>query len=417
MNAEILAVGTELLLGNIVNTNAQYIAKRLADIGVSVYYQSVVGDNEFRLYKAFELALQRADIVISTGGLGPTKDDLTKEIASNIAGKEMVLDSQSLKNIEEYFKSIGRKMTDNNIKQAFFPEDAKIFYNDKGTAPGCVIEVGEKKLILLPGPPREMKPMFEKSVIPYLSLFQEGVISSKSLKICGIGESKVEDLLRDLIEAQTNPTIAPYAKLGEVTIRITAKAKTVEEANGLIKPVEEKVRNILKDNIYGEGDQSLEDTVADLLIKHNKSISVAESCTGGLLAARLINYSGISSVFKEGAVTYSNTAKVKRLGVKESTLNQYGAVSKETAEEMAKGICDASGTNIGISTTGIAGPGGGTDEKPVGLVFAGLCIDGELNSKKFNFTGDRQVIRERTVISVLDWARRILKDKLIDKSV
>lgn len=412
MNAEILAVGTELLLGDIVNTNAQYIARRLADIGIGVYYHSVVGDNETRLKKAFELALGRADIVITTGGLGPTKDDLTKETAAAIAGKNMVVDQESLEWIEGYFTKLGRLMTENNRKQAYFPEGAVIFHNDHGTAPGCAIDVGEKKIILLPGPPREMKPMFESSVIPYLSQFQDGILISKVLRICGIGESHMEDMLKDLISAQTNPTIAPYAKTGEVTVRITSKADTEEEAKRMIQPVEKKIRDILGEHVYGVGENtSLESIVAEMLIKYNKTISVAESCTGGLLSSRLVNYPGISTIFKEGVVTYSNEAKKNRLGVKADTLNKYGAVSKETAEEMASGICQSSGTNIGISTTGIAGPDGGTEEKPVGLVYAGLCIDGEVQSKKFNFRGDRQNIRERTVISVLDWVRRELKNK------
>ncbi|KAE9629815.1 competence/damage-inducible protein A [Defluviitalea raffinosedens] len=414
MNAEILAVGTELLLGDIVNTNAQYIARRLADIGVNVYYQSVVGDNESRLYKSFELALERADIVITTGGLGPTNDDLTKETATAIAGKPLVLDQKSLEWIESYFSKLGRKMTENNRKQAYFPEGSVIFHNEYGTAPGCAIEVGKKKIILLPGPPREMKPMFENSVIPYLTQFQDGVLVSKVLRICGLGESQVVDMLKDIIDAQTNPTIAPYAKTGEVTLRITSKAKTRDEASKKIFPVEEKIRNILGNHIYGEGeDTTLESVVAEMLIRHNKTIAVAESCTGGLLAARLVNYPGISSVFMEGAVTYSNASKIRQLSVKEETLSKYGAVSKETAEEMAKGICQSAGTDIGISTTGIAGPGGGSAEKPVGLVYSGVCIDGEVFSKKFSFTGDRQNIRERTVISVLDWVRRILSEKYI----
>lgn len=412
MNAEILAVGTELLLGDIVNTNAQYIAKRLASMGIGVYYQSVVGDNESRLYKAFELALGRSDIVITTGGLGPTKDDLTKETAAAIAGKNMVLDQKSLEWIKSYFDKIGREMSQNNKKQAYFPEGAFIFHNEYGTAPGCAIDMGEKKIILLPGPPREMKPMFENRVIPYLSQFQDGVLVSKVLRICGVGESHMEDLLKDLFSSQSNPTIAPYAKTGEVTVRITGKAATREKANNLIQPVEKKIRNILGDHIYGVGENtSLESVVAEMLIKYNKTVAVAESCTGGLLAARLINYPGISSVLKEGAVTYSNEAKVSRLGVNRDTLKKYGAVSKEIAEEMAKGICESSGTNIGVSTTGIAGPEGGTDEKPVGLVYAGLCIDGKVYSKKFNFRGDRQNIRERTVISVLDWVRRELHER------
>ncbi|SKA78198.1 nicotinamide-nucleotide amidase [Clostridium sp. USBA 49] len=408
MKAEILAVGTEILLGDIVNTNTQYIAKRLSDLGINVYHQSVVGDNEERLSKAYELAFERADMVITTGGLGPTKDDLTKEIGAKYFGKELILHEKSLNHIKEFLSKSGKTMVQNNIKQAYIPKDSIVLPNPNGTAPGCIIEENNKILIMLPGPPKEMIPMFENYVVPYLQKFSEGVLLSKVLRVAGLGESAMAEMVDDIIEKSKNPTVAPYAKDFEAILRITAKAKTEEEAYELIAPVEKEIRERLKDNIYGEGETTLENVVGKMLIEKNLTIATAESCTGGLLAGTLINYPGISSVFIEGAITYSNEAKMKRLKVKEETLEKYGAVSEETAREMAEGIAKAAGTNIGVSVTGIAGPSGGTAEKPVGLVYVGLYINGNIKTKKLNLSGDRQKIRNSTVINTLDWIRREL---------
>lgn len=408
MKAEILAVGTEILLGDIVNTNTQYIAKRLSDLGINVYHQSVVGDNEERLSKAYELAFERADMVITTGGLGPTKDDLTKEIGAKYFGKELILHEKSLNHIKEFLSKSGKTMVQNNIKQAYIPKDSIVLPNPNGTAPGCIIEENNKILIMLPGPPKEMIPMFENYVVPYLQKFSEGVLLSKVLRVVGLGESAMAEMVDDIIEKSKNPTVAPYAKDFEAILRITAKAKTEEEAYELIAPVEKEIRERLKDNIYGEGETTLENVVGKMLIEKNLTIATAESCTGGLLAGTLINYPGISSVFIEGAITYSNEAKMKRLEVKEETLEKYGAVSEETAREMAEGIAKAAGTNIGVSVTGIAGPSGGTAEKPVGLVYVGLYINGNIKTKKLNLSGDRQKIRNSTVINTLDWIRREL---------
>ncbi|EQB85789.1 nicotinamide-nucleotide amidase [Clostridium punense] len=407
MKCEILAVGTEILLGDIVNTNAQYIAKRLSDIGIFVYHQSVVGDNPERLKEAYDLAFTRADLVITTGGLGPTKDDLTKEIAFEYFGKTSVLHEESFKYIEEVFRKSNRTVSVSNKKQAFFPSDAIVLKNNNGTAPGCIIEEGDKVLVMLPGPPREMKPMFEESVIPYLKKFSKEILVSKVLRVIGIGESAAADMLGDLLDNE-NPTVAPYAKEGEVTFRVTAKASNEEEAKALIAPIEAKVREILGDNVYGEGNTCLEEVLGQLLTEKGLTIATAESCTGGMVAARLINYGGISASFLEGAVTYSNDAKISRLGVKEETLKEYGAVSHEVAEEMAIGICKTSGAHIGLSTTGIAGPGGGTKEKPVGLVYIGLCYGGEVVTRELNLSGDRQKIRQRATITILDMLRREL---------
>lgn len=409
MRAEILSVGTELLLGDILNTNAQYISRELANLGINVYYQTVVGDNPERLKNAYNFALSRADIVITTGGLGPTKDDLTKEIAAEYFNKKLILDNNSLEEILTFFKKINREVSENNRKQAYFPEGCIILKNNNGTAPGCIIEENNKIAILLPGPPKEMVPMLNEGVIPYLKKFQDGTLVSKVLRITGIGESSVDNLIGYIIDRQTNPTVAPYAKDNEVTLRLTAKANSEAEAYKLIVPVEKEIRDKLGDiNIYGVENESVEEIVAKSLIENKLTIATAESCTGGLLAGKLINYPGISSVFLEGAVTYSNTAKINRLKVKEDTLNKFGAVSSECAAEMAEGIAKAAGTNVGVSTTGIAGPGGGTDEKPVGLVYAGIYINGVVKTKQLNLVGNRQKVRDRAVASALDWLRREL---------
>lgn len=408
MRAEILAVGTELLLGNIVNTNAQYIAKRLADLGIEVYHQGVVGDNPKRLMDAYTAAFKRADLVITTGGLGPTKDDLTKEVAFDYFGKEAVLHKDILDNIEEYFKKINRDMVESNKKQAYFPMDVLILKNNHGTAPGCIIEENNKILIVLPGPPREMKPMFEDYIIPYLMKYQKGILVSRVLRVIGLGESAVEEMIEDIIDKGKNPTIATYAKESEVTIRITAKANTEEEAEKLITPVEEEIRRRLGIAVYGEGETQIEEVVGKILVDNKLTISTAESCTGGLLAGKIINYPGISSVFKEGVITYSNESKIKRLKVKKEILDKFGAVSSQVAAEMAEGIAKAAGTDIGISTTGIAGPEGGSDEKPVGLVYIGLYIKGELKTKELHLAGDRQKVRNTAVIRAIEWLRREL---------
>lgn len=410
MKAEILAVGTEILLGDIVNTNAYYLSKRLADLGISVFYQTVVGDNSERLFKAYELAFSRADIVIATGGLGPTKDDLTKEIGAEYFGKRLVLHEESYIQIKAFFDRMNRPLSEGNKKQAIMPEGSIVLPNSNGTAPGCIIEENNKILVMLPGPPKEMAPMFEASVVPYLEKFSDRVLVSKVLRVLGLGESAMAEKVEDIIDNQVNPTVAPYAKDNEAILRITSKGNTKVEAEELIIPIEKKIRERLGSNVYAEGETTIEAVVGEMLVKRNLTIATAESCTGGLLAGALINYPGISSVFLEGAVTYSNEAKMKRLGVKQETLQRYGAVSEETAIEMAEGIARSADTDIGISVTGIAGPGGGTEEKPVGLVYIGLYIRGKVKAMKLNLFGDRQKIRNRTVINVLDWLRRELID-------
>lgn len=408
MKAEIIAIGTEILLGDIVNSNAQYLAQELATLGIDMYYQQVVGDNEKRIIHAFDEAYSRSNIIITTGGLGPTDDDLTKEVAAKYFNKELLPDEQSIEKIKNYFKFRERKMTNNNLKQGLIPEGAIIIDNNNGTAPGVIIEENNKIMIILPGPPKEMKPMFEETVKPYLQKKSDSILVSKVIKILGIGESAVAEELKDIMNAQTNPTIAPYAKEVGVMLRITAKAGNKEEALKLITPIEEEIKNRLGDNIYATEDISIEDVVAKLLIEKKLTISTAESCTGGMIAGTLINYPGISEVFLEGVVTYSNEAKHNRLGVKNETLEKYGAVSEETAREMAVGIAKAAKTDVSIVTTGIAGPEGGTKEKPVGLVYVGVYVQGEVTVKRCIFNGNRSRVRLQATITGLDMLRRVL---------
>ena len=402
MTVELISVGTELLLGNIVNTNAAYLAEKCADLGLSCFYQSVVGDNEERLGAVLKAALERSDIVILSGGLGPTEDDLTKEVSAKVMGRQLVMHEPSKKRIEEYFTSRNMELTENNWKQAMMLEGAIAVNNENGTAPGVIIEDGEKKVILLPGPPNEMIPMFEKSIMPYLEGSDPEVIYSQTVKICGVGESKAETLIKDMIDSQSNPTIATYAKNCEVHLRVTAKAAGEKEAKKLVKPVVKELKNRFGPCIYTtNADITLEKAVVDLLIANKLTVSTVESCTGGMLAARLINVSGVSDVYKSGYITYSNKAKRRILGIKKGLLEKKGAVSEEVAKEMAKGAAAISRAEVAVSITGIAGPGGGTEEKPVGLVYIACSVCGKIKVRKYNFRGNRAKIRETAVSSAL----------------
>ena len=402
MKAEIITVGTEILLGDILNTNTHYLANELASIGVEVYYQITVGDNKDRLLNTLKESLQRSDLVICTGGLGPTDDDITKEVCAKYFGYTMEIDECSWDKIRKFFEKRDKKPTENNKKQAYFPKESKILPNDYGTAPGCIMEKNNKTIVLLPGPPREMKPMFDNYVKSYLIEKTNSVIESSVIRIIGIGESDIEHQLIDLIEKQTNPTIATYAKDCECTIRVTAKSKDIDQCRELINPIVNEIKYRFNDAIYGMGETTIEDEVAKILVNNNLTISVAESCTGGMVSSSLINYPGISSVFMEGCVTYANKAKMITLGVSEDTLNTFGAVSEECAREMASGVAKRHGTNIGLSTTGIAGPQGGTMDKPVGLVYFGIYINGKTTVKKYIFDGDRQRIRYRACKTILN---------------
>ncbi|CEQ17712.1 competence/damage-inducible protein A [Paraclostridium sordellii] len=405
MKAEIITVGTEILLGDIVNTNSQFLAKELASLGLDVYYQSTVGDNESRLMDTLNESLDRSDIIITTGGLGPTNDDITKEVAAKCFNQELVFYNDIWKDIKQYFEKIGVEPTENNKKQAYFPKDCIILNNSNGTAPGAILKKENKMIIVLPGPPKEMIPMFNNELKKHLENLTDYKLISRTLRFFGIGESELEDKLSDIINNQTNPTIAPYAKEGEVTLRITAKSYTKDDADSLIDEVENKIKTLVGKYLYGYGETTLEETVAKLLVEKNLTIAVSESCTGGMVSSMLIDYPGISQVFMEGCVTYSNEAKMSRLGVKKETLDSFGAVSTETAIEMAKGVAMNLKTNVGLSTTGIAGPGGGTTEKPVGLVYIGLYINGKTKVKKLNLAGSREKIRVKATKEALNFLR------------
>ncbi len=409
MIVELVSVGTEILLGNIVNTNASYLSEQCAKLGLSVYYQTVVGDNEDRLTETAKMALDRSDIVIFTGGLGPTKDDITKEVVSRIMEKELVEDENAKAKIKAFFRD--KEIPENNWKQAMVPTGAMVLDNENGTAPGIIIENKGKTAILLPGPPNEMIPMFEDKVFEYLNNLVPETIYSRMVKVCNVEESKAELMVKDLIDNQTNPTIAPYAKTGEVHFRITAKAASKEEAKELIKPVVKELKKRFGRDVYTTKEkETLEESVIKLLKKYDLTVSTAESCTGGKIAATLVNVSGASSVFKEGYVTYSNRAKRKLLGVEKETLRKYGAVSEQTACEMALGGMDSAAADVCVSATGIAGPGGGTPEKPVGLVYIGCCVNGDISYRKYIFNGNRSKVREQTVVKALT----LLRDSILD---
>ena len=408
MKAELISIGTELLLGDIVNTNAQFLAKELAILGIDVYHQCVIGDNEERILNAFKEAFDRCDIIITTGGLGPTQDDLTKELGAKFFNKKMVLHKASLEYIKGYLNIKDEETLEANKSQAYFPEGAIVLPNKNGTAPGAIISENNKILIILPGPPREMKAMFTNHVVKYLSNLTEKIIKSKTLRIFGIGESLMAKKADDIIKGSTNPTVAPYAKDYEFTLRVTAKEDSEEKCDELIRAKCDEIKSILGEYIYGEGNKTLDIVVAELLCEKNLTISTVESCTGGMLASTLISYPGIGDVFKEGMVTYSNESKINRLGVKEETINSFGPVSRETAKEMVEGIAKLANTDIAISTTGLAGPGGGTKEKPVGLVYVGIYIKGKTIVEELNLTGDREAIRKKTTLHSLNILRKEL---------
>ena len=408
MVVELVSVGTELLLGNIVNTNTQYLAEQCASLGLSMYHQVVVGDNWERLAEVVQTALRRSDVVILTGGLGPTEDDLTKEVCAEVMEMPLREDSHTRKRIEDYLKNgIFKKIPDNNWKQAQVPEGAIVLDNLNGTAPGLILEKEGKTVVLLPGPPSELIPLFQEQVSPYLKKKQPEVLRSQMIKICGVGESQVEAEILDLIDGQTNPTIATYAKTGEVHLRVTARAKSEEEAKRMVKPVVKEIKSRFRDSVYSaREEETLEMAVVKLLQKYELTVTTAESCTGGLLAGRLVNVPGASEVFREGFITYANKAKRKYLDVSKSTLKKYGAVSPETAREMAIGGVFAADCDVCVAVTGIAGPEGGTEEKPVGLVYIATYIKEKVTVKKYQFKGNREKVREMAVVRALDLLRR-----------
>lgn len=375
-SAEILCVGTELLLGDIINTNASYISRRLAALGIPVYRQAVVGDNPERMRQAIAESFSRSDCLILSGGLGPTCDDITKEMVAEHFGLELELNQEALDRMMEYFSSMGRNMTKNNEKQAMAPRGARVLQNNWGTAPGFVIEQGEKTAILLPGPPIELEPMWRERVEPYLFERSNSVIVSKNIYILGMGESAVEEKLRYMMEELENPTVAPYAGNGECRVRVSARAKDEATASEMCDRQIEQIRKTeVGEFIYGIDVDSMENALVMHLRERGMTLACAESCTGGLIAKRITDLAGCSDVFLGGCVTYANEAKEKLIGVKHETLEAFGAVSEQTAREMARGVRLALGADVGIATTGIAGPGGGTPEKPVGTVYIAVSTE------------------------------------------
>ncbi len=375
MNCELISVGTEILLGDIVNTNAHFLSKQLAETGINVLFQCTVGDNRARLLTALDTALSRSELVILTGGLGPTPDDMTKEVCAEFFQKELILHEPSLKKIEDFFALKNIPMPQSNTKQALMPEGSIILTNHNGTAPGCIMEKDGKAIIILPGPPKEMIPMFLDSVKPYLRRLSHETILSHSIRTFGIGESAMTEIVNDLLESE-NPTVAPYAKNGEALLRVTAKAESTEKAEALLAPVTDEIKKRLGSYIYGIDLDSVEQAAVSLLKEKKLTVSFAESCTGGLCAKRITDISGASSVFHCGVVSYSNDIKHKILGVSEESLERYGAVSPVVAAEMALGIKKLSGADFGVSVTGMAGPTSDDPDIPVGRIYI-AATDGE----------------------------------------
>lgn len=413
MRAEIISVGTELLLGQIIDTNAPYLSRSLSALGIDVFYRVTVGDNTARLAETLERAFSRADLVITIGGLGPTQDDLTKETIAEVLGEPMVIDPESEKAILDFFDRRSLPIAQSNLKQALKPESGTAIPNSVGTAPGIIVEKNGKIAIALPGPPSEFVPMVEKSLVPYLSHKTSGartVIVSRSLRVVGIGESAAEEKVKDLL-ANANPTLAPYAKSGEVELRITAKAPDEATARSMNAELEQKVRERLGDFVYGVDEDTLESVVVRMLVERKLKLALAESCTGGLISHRVTNIPGSSDTYLAGIVSYSNTAKTRFLDVPEEMLREHGAVSQEVAEAMANGAATRSGADIAVGVTGIAGPGGGSPQKPVGLVYIGLKTPEGVSVTKNLFGVSRQEIKLRASQAALNLIRMWLLNK------
>ncbi len=410
-SAEIVAIGTEMLLGELVDTNSAWLSQHLASLGVGMYRQTTVGDNKERIAEALREAISRSDLVLTTGGLGPTSDDLTNEVLANLAGREMVEYPEAREHVDEMFRRFGRTPTLSNYKQALFPAGTELIPNPRGTAMGALLEVDGSLVATFPGVPMEMKGMFEETVEPVIRARSEGAIVSRTLWFTGIGESALAEQVQDLLDAD-DPTVAPLAGQGRVRLRITARADTTEEAGRKIEPVSEDILSRLGDYFFGEGEETLESAVGKMLAERGATLALAESCTGGLIAKRITDISGSSAYFKDGFVTYSNDSKERLLGVPHGTLVENGAVSEEVAEAMAEGARSAAGADYGLSVTGMAGPDGGSEEKPVGLVWVGVSDESETFAEKLDLSAwrrSREAIRERSANIALDILRRRLK--------
>lgn len=410
MIVEILTTGSELLLGQIINTNAAWLAAELNKIGFDVVYQSTVGDNRLRMAEAVRHALSRADIVITSGGLGPTRGDITKEICAEVCGLSLYEDAAWADKLREFFARRKKAMTANNLRQAMIPEGAHIFQNYCGTAPGVAMEWNGRLIINLPGPPAELQDMFTRSVRPYLGgkYGFDSVIVSRVLNTWGIGESELETKIMDLILGQKNPTLALLVRDTGVIVRITAKAATEPAARSLIAPVEKRIRELAGAYIYAADDEPLEKIAGRLLREKKLTVACAESCTGGLVSGRLTAVPGSSEYVRGGIVSYTNEVKKQALGVAAETLARHGAVSAETAKEMARGICRTLGSDIGVSVTGNAGPDA-SENKPVGLVYIGLCTPDGTAAAEYRFSGTREIIRNKAVMTALSMLRQYLE--------
>jgi nicotinamide-nucleotide amidase len=409
MKAEIIAVGTELLLGQIANTNARFLSEKLAELGIDVFWHVTVGDNAVRLAEAFKQALSRADLVIFSGGLGPTMDDLTKETVSDVLEMPLVIDREWETRVEQIFAKLGRRMADSNRKQAMIPQGGQILDNKAGTAPGIWISLDQQSVILLPGPPRELEPMFLEEVAPRLAALTSGpVIVSRVLRVVGLGESAMEEVITDLVSSQNNPTIAPLAQQTEVHLRLTAKADTQDEAARLLDGLDVKLRERLGLAVLERDEETIMKAVANQLIRKKMTLATAESCTGGLLSHMLTNVPGSSAYFLQGTVVYSNRAKMELLGIRPEMLREHGAVSEETARAMAESARRRASSDLAVAITGIAGPDGGTEEKPVGLVYIALAAPDHTDCRRFNFWGKRENIKEWAAVTALNMVRLYL---------
>ena len=412
-SAEIVTIGTEMLLGDLVDTNTAWISARLAGLGVSMYRHTTVGDNNERIIGALLDAASRADLVVTTGGLGPTSDDLTNACLGMLTGRPMVEYPEARSHIDEKFARFGREPTPSNYKQALFPEGTELIPNPLGTAPGALVEWEGTLFATLPGVPSEMKRMFEETLEPLIRERSDGSIVSKTLHFAGIGESALAEKVQDFLDA-SDPTVAPLAGQGRVRLRITTRAATEEEAHGKIEPVEKEILDRLGEYFFGEDGETLEGSVGRLLSERGATVALAESCTGGLISKRLTDVAGSSAYFVEGFVTYSNASKTRLLGVPEEMIAEHGAVSEPVARAMAEGARKASGADYGLSVTGVAGPGGGTEEKPVGLVYVGVADAEGAAAEKLDLTAwarSRSSIRERSANRALDLLRLRIEGK------
>ena len=412
MISSILSTGTELLFGQVINTNTAFLTKELNSIGHDVYYHFTVGDNLNRMKETLIYSLEKSDLVIITGGLGPTQDDITRELVSEIMDEELILDNKALKNIEMFFSKVKRVMTENNIRQAYVPKNSFVLENEMGTAPGFIVEKNGKIIVCLPGPPKEMSHMFLNKALDYLKSKTDFIIHWKLLRFFGIGESSLENELMDLITKQTDPTIATYVKDGEVIVRVTSKRKSQEEAELAVSEMIEKIKSRIGEYLFSEKDEELVSVVVRALIENKIDISVCESCTGGLFSAAITEIPGASAIFNTGITTYQNQSKISQLGVDPLLIENFGAVSYETAKAMVEGLKAKTGSRLCIGVTGIAGPSGGSPEKPVGLIYISLIFDDEIHCEEFSLRSNgRHWIRGYTVLLMFNMILKLLREK------